>query len=158
MADKKDSELTIKSTIVDGDLFPLLDSETAVDAEKNKTVAASTIKAYAGGVAPTLLTTVIEIGDWDMDADSSKGAIHTIDEDKIRTINVSIRKDSTFTGVNYSVIPIEAGDTVGAFGGMVNGVSSTTISLFRVTGGRFDSTDYDETSYNRGWITIQHIE
>lgn len=47
MADRKDSELTIKSTIVDGDLIPLLDSETAVDDEKNKTVAASTIKEYA---------------------------------------------------------------------------------------------------------------
>ncbi len=45
MADKKDSELPIKSTIVDGDLIPLLDSETAVDEEKNKTVAAGTLKA-----------------------------------------------------------------------------------------------------------------
>lgn len=43
MADKKDSELTIKSAIVAGDLIPLLDSETAVEAEKNKMVAPSTI-------------------------------------------------------------------------------------------------------------------
>ncbi len=47
MADRKDSELTIKATIVDGDLIPLLDSETGVDAEKNKTVAASTLRAFS---------------------------------------------------------------------------------------------------------------
>ena len=47
MADKKDSELAIKSSVVAGDLIPLLDSETAVDADKNKMVAASTLLSFA---------------------------------------------------------------------------------------------------------------
>jgi hypothetical protein len=46
MADKKYSELTIKSTIVPGDLIPILDSETAVGSEKNKMVTPSTLKDF----------------------------------------------------------------------------------------------------------------
>ena len=48
MADRKDSELTIKSTVVAGDLIPLLDSEAAAPEDKNKMVAASTLQGFAG--------------------------------------------------------------------------------------------------------------
>jgi hypothetical protein len=62
MANKKDSELTVKGSIVDADLIPLLDSETAFDAEKNKTVLASTLKSYAGGLTEGTWTPILGFG------------------------------------------------------------------------------------------------
>ena len=34
----------------------------------------------------------------------------------------------------------------------------TNITLSRTNGGTYDSTGYDSTSYNRGWVTIWYEE
>ena len=36
-------------------------------------------------------------------------------------------------------------------------VNGANLSLVRETSGHFDSTSFDSTSYNRGWITIQYV-
>ena len=41
--------------------------------------------------------------------------------------------------------------------GGVRNIDGTNVILYRRTGGDFDATDYDATSYNRGWITIWYI-
>ena len=94
-----------------------------------------------------LITTIVNIGDWNMDTDTSVTIAHGIaDYTKIRAINVMIRNDAT-TSVSC---------LIGIYGA-IGTVDSTNIELTRATSGAFDSVNYDSTSYNRGYITIQHI-
>ena len=100
-----------------------------------------------------LHTKIIEIGDWNMDATITVAVVHGIaDFKKIRTVTVMIRNN---TDSIYH--PFIITDNSGAdlhIGGWINFVNSTTVSLDRITGGLFDTTSYNSTSYNRGWITI----
>ena len=98
---------------------------------------------------------VINIGDWDMDTDQFTGSIaHGIsDHTKIRSIDIMIRDDSWLI-----LTPLDIFVIAGFTGGGVQGLSSTNIVLGRVTAGYYDSTTYDATSFNRGFITIGYIE
>ena len=40
--------------------------------------------------------------------------------------------------------------------GSIGFIDSTSIDLNRLTGGAFDSTNYDATSFNRGYVTIEY--
>ena len=92
----------------------------------------------------SLITTIVNIGDWDMDLTDNVNVAHGLTFTKIRGWQVVIIDDTTveFLDLNFS--------------GSSN-LSSTNFSLFRTTAGDFDNTDYDSTSFNRGYITIQHI-
>jgi len=92
----------------------------------------------------------VDIGDWDMDATDFVIVVHGISSataKKIRGIDVIIRDDGDAVR-----IPINAYTTAGIAGGVdSSGLVSTT--LRRASGGKFDSTSYNQTSFNRGWIT-----
>ena len=99
-----------------------------------------------------LLTKVIDIGDWDMDTDSFKFIPHGIagGSTKIKDVQVAIRKDSDENDIIWK---IDSGSPT------TNGTLSwddDNINPSRVAGELFDSTTYDETSYNRGEITIRY--
>lgn len=99
----------------------------------------------------TYLTTVIQIGDWNMDSTASVNVAHGLTLSKIRTIEVKIRDDSA-----AGVYPIDIADlTTGLTDGNCQ-ANATNIVIARRTGGLFDSASYDSTGYNRGWITIYH--
>ena len=91
----------------------------------------------------------IELGDWDMDADTSIEVAHGLVGGQwqgARNIELVIRNDadtSYYTG--------HLGDSPEA---SVSGVEETNITIQRKTSGTFDGTDFDSTSYNRGWATI----
>lgn len=97
--------------------------------------------------ADTLITKVIDIGDWDMNTNSVIYVTHGVNAKKIRSINVIIRNDSDdcYTPLSYSGVSV-----------LNIAYSATKISLHRTYGGAFDTIDYSSTSYNRGWITIQY--
>lgn len=105
------------------------------------------IKAYVDSKVGTLNEKIINIGDWNMDSTLSVAVAHGITHTKIRSISVVVRSDSD---ANYH--------DFGAFGCVGMYASSTNIILLRETGGTFDNTSYDSTSYNRGWITIQYTD
>jgi hypothetical protein len=99
-----------------------------------------------------LNTKIVDIGDWNMDTTASVSVPHGLDSSKIRTVSASIRDDN---GVQVGDINLtNSAETTS------QGVSwgGTLIVLARGTNGTFDSTDYDSTSFNRGWITIQYID
>jgi hypothetical protein len=101
-----------------------------------------------------LRTKIIEIGDWDMDATLAVSVAHGIsDYTKIRNISAVVRPDAA-----NGIVPLIRVDTTtaAATGGYVTGADATNIGLGRVIGGFFDSTDYNSTSFNRGFITIQY--
>lgn len=98
-----------------------------------------------------LIKKVIEIGAWDMDANSAINISHGVDFTKIKSISVIIISDS---GLSY--FPIRKGDMIS---GLIDGnfwFDSTFITLQRRSGGSFNSAGYDDSVMNRGYITITY--
>jgi hypothetical protein len=98
---------------------------------------------------------VIDIGDWNMHVsdggtDQNLVAHGLSDIEKIRSIDVMIRRDS---GLTY-IYPLVKTNQTDPDGGIAS-VNVADIYLAVRTGGYFDTTGFDETSYNRGWITIE---
>jgi len=110
-----------------------------------KFITPSTLADVNGG----LLTKIVDIGDWDMDATITVSVVHGLDQTKIRGLSAIVRTDSgvvPFLQVNFGQ------DNCGLIS-----VDSTYVILSRVTGGVFDNTNYDSTSYNRGWIKVEYV-
>jgi len=112
----------------------------------------TTVQAIAD-LNGSLITTIVNIGDWDMDATASVSIAHGIaDYSKIRSVSVLIIPDAATT-----LIPLDTSFSGGVPAGSIGQIQSVNIPLFRTATGTFDSTNYDSTSFNRGYITIQHI-
>lgn len=118
------------------------------------------VKRLASGDESTsvnLLTKVVEIGEWDMQADVSKIVEHGLpDYKKIRAMYAIIRNDAD---TDYT--PIDRLSVALGPAGAINGVTglTTIVGLFAVSGGFYDTSDYNSTGgYNRGWLTIVYEE
>ncbi len=101
-----------------------------------------------------VITKVIPIGNWDMNATASVNITHGIaDSTKILSVAVSIISDNS--GVVSDLA--KSIDNVTAPGGGYF-ASSTLILLTRVAGGYYDQVAYDTAVFNRGYVTIQYFE
>lgn len=89
-------------------------------------------------------TEVVELGDWNMDMTTSINVAHGLVYENIIGAVVLVRNDAD-----------TARDTGG--GVVVGAIDSTNIAIVRVPGSKFDNTDYDSTSYNRGWLTVTYM-
>jgi hypothetical protein len=99
----------------------------------------------------------IDIGDWDMQADSSR-IINlnylNIDFAKITSIHVFIISDP---GVTIGGTELHELNDGGNFSFNWNGgVGDGDLQMFRDGGGFFDSTAFNSTAYNRGHITVSY--
>ena len=116
---------------------------------------AATYKANIDA-ALILNTKVIEIGTWDMVADSAAVFAHGITNapSRIRSVKVIIRNDSAL--IIYDFTNINAAETAGR----VITIETTNIVLGRSTNGYFDDTNFDTMGDdgNRGWVTIQYTD
>jgi hypothetical protein len=123
-------------------------SESVSLTSTKKTITPASLSPVLGG----LITTVLEIGDWNMDTSNSVLINHGLTYAKIRGIStVTIRDDNDEFRYNLTGqggVGIEFGSAL---------LNSTHVFLARVPGGVFDGAGYDRTSYNRGWIIINHI-
>jgi hypothetical protein len=104
------------------------------------------------GQGQNLNIKVLEIGDWDMDADTSTQVPHGLsDHTKIRAIKVIIRADD-----DSALYDFHGHILVGA-GALFQRsiyVNSLYVELSRDLSGPFDTTLFNLTAYNRGWVTI----
>lgn len=161
-AEDVNNKATDFSTLND-QLYPSVQAvETRISAETSSIVGAATsaadtlekIENVLDSFGATLTTVIVDIGDWNMDASGSVSVAHGIaDYSKIRTVDVMIIPDAATT-----LIPLVIGSSpAGATAGYIGQITSTNIILFRVAGASFDSVDYDSTSFNRGYITIQYV-
>lgn len=115
-------------------------------------VAAADVSLLNVNGGTKLNKTIVDIGDWNMDADATKNVTHGVaDFTKIRQVTAVVRNDADN---NYS--PLDA-IISGNIPGGVNSFNATTVVLNRVAGGFYDNSAYDSTSYNRGWIVIEHL-
>ena len=97
---------------------------------------------------------IVDIGDRDMDGTAILSVAHTIgDFKKIRSVQAFVRND---TDTLY--YPLNTPDFLytGTAEGGVNYWDTSIVRLGRVTGGVFDSADFNATSYNRGYIVIEY--
>ena len=97
----------------------------------------------------------MEIGDWNMVADQTWTLLDTIipDVTKIRSLSAIIRDDTNNSFDDFAT----AADSGAAEDNVKQlRIATTLITMTRDNGGPFDYIDYDSTSYNRGWITIQY--
>lgn len=99
---------------------------------------------------------VVDIGDWDMVADSTKVVAHglgTNGSKKILSVAGIVRRD----GDDDVFKPIPYPSVTGTDWELgFNTVDADNIDLWRLTGGHFDSTAYNDTSYNRGRLIITY--
>lgn len=105
----------------------------------------------------TLKRKVVEIGVWNMDATSRvEIEIGLSDVAVIRGVDVIITDD--FTGSSRSMNKLCSSGSFldGTPQGSVRQVRDSKVTLDRVTGGSFDSANYDRTDINRGWIIIDY--
>lgn len=103
-------------------------------------------------ISGTLNRKIIEIGDWNMDSLASVQVTHGLTVSKIRSISAIIRHDT-----DNVVDPAGGLQSTGFVDFGIGLVGFSTITLERRTGGFFDSTDYDSTSFNRGWIVVDFL-
>ena len=92
--------------------------------------------------------TELELGDWDMDANSNLNLAHGLSATEwktIRNLSVTIRDDVDSAVFDFSSYP---SNTILA--------NVTNLIMARLGGGVFDNTGFDSTSYNRGWITFNY--
>ncbi len=101
---------------------------------------------------------VIDIGDWNMDTTTQTTVPHLLSATEYKTITsleAMIRDDN-----NTIISPLDSipGSNPGVSpNGGFGAITSTTITLTRITGGGFDVTDFDNTPYNRGFISFWYI-
>ena len=91
----------------------------------------------------------INIGDWDMDATSAVSVNHGLSATEwktIRAVHMIIRNDNddTYYQPDFGT------------GGYIRFWGATAFTPTRVAAGQFDSTSFDSTSYNRGWLTFEY--
>jgi hypothetical protein len=103
----------------------------------------------------TLRRKLVAIGDWNMDSTAFVVVAHGLTGQNIRRVTAFIRNDSGATAIWY---PIDYEDING--GGTTTSGSilfgNTNIQLDRRTSGFFDDTNFNSTSYNRGYIIIDY--
>jgi len=123
-------------------------------------VAAEAVRSL-GGASTTMFCKVINIGDWNMGSSASVSVAHGLTLSKIIGVDAVLRSD----GDNYRA-PMGRGYTNPAtHWGLGVGLTATNVVLAQNTAGDWltyvnmlgaglASTDWDATSYNRGFITI----
>jgi hypothetical protein len=134
-----------------------IDSDTTILADGVITAGGGVV---AGTGNDTLLKKIVNIGDWNMDATVSVSIDHGLTSAKIVSAAASVRNDA---GDTYYSIPVMDGNTLSlGFGTIPSSYipkawDATHFFLTRLTGGMFDSSDFDATTYNRGFIIIEYI-
>lgn len=165
MADKKLFELEL-GTPTDSDLIAYGKTGSSY-----KNISVGDFKTLVEPTG-TLKTMITEIGDWNMNTTASKlvtlnGVIPpggflpiAIPPENIRGVDVIIINDA---GLNvYDFIATQNGTTPSVpliqIAKFTFIFVTTTVTLYRANGGWFDSADFQNTGYNRGWITVNYVD
>jgi len=141
-----------------------IDSDTTISADGKLSGSALSVTstASAGGIITggggiiagtgnsALLKKVVDIGDWNMDSTASVSVAHGLTLAKIRAYDVFIRNDS---GELWRTTQYDATTFISAYAK----ADATNIVITRYSPSFFDSTDFNATSYNRGWIIIEYV-
>jgi len=95
---------------------------------------------------------LVNIGNWDMDTTASVSVTHGLSLGNIVGVRAVISSD---TGALYSLSQLYYPGSPDNQGG-ISSIGTTTISLYRVAGGLFDSASFNYASMNRGYIIFDY--
>jgi hypothetical protein len=118
---------------------------------------------YNVSVSGALTFAVINIGDWNMDTSIGVNvSLSGIDSSKIRSVSVLIRPDGDQDQNHYDLcIAGNGGVVTGGYiigvDGIMGVVDAGKIYLSRVNSSIFDDAAFNQTSFNRGWITVSYV-
>lgn len=98
-------------------------------------------------------TKIINIGVWNMNSTASVLVNHGLNATKIRSVSVGILNDAATTVDDLKV----GSSTMNELDGNVF-AGATQLTLTRRSGGLFDSTNYNDGTMNRGYITIHYVD
>ena len=99
---------------------------------------------------------VVEIGDWNMDSTGNVDVAHGLTLSKIRNAYGCLRNDDGTA--HYGIVWGAGSSTTDRIEPRIYEINATNIRLLREGTSPFDGTDFDATSYNRGWITIDYVD
>jgi len=105
----------------------------------------------------TLIPKIVQIGTWDMDTTVAVEVTHGLPSGAlIRDVSVTIQDDTQTYDDPIDRINAITGLTEGGTSNWRGTISNpgTVIGISRTTGGYFDSTNFNSTGINRGWVTI----
>jgi hypothetical protein len=108
---------------------------------------------------------VIEIGSWDMSSGTGSSILQRVTSLVVADTQIVNIYAIIFNDGGTIQRPLDSGDPTTSANGGVDDITSSgggtpthTIELFRRVGSDFDSTDYDDTGVNRGFIHIKYFE
>jgi len=138
-----------------------LSGDLTVDGDINGSLIGDVDSRYISGLVETskqIKKIIIEIGDWNMDTDDQIAKTFSdLDSSKVRGVSVIIRSDDNATFNSLLGTGIYATGANGNRGGVTfSGSTPLYITLNRYQGGMFDTSDYNATSFNRGWVYIEY--
>lgn len=97
----------------------------------------------------------VDMGDWNMDSTGFLKVSHGLDYSDTwkgtRNVEFTVRNDADTT---YYVDGAFSSEAMLADDIAVSGVTNKKVVMIRREGASFDSSDFDSTSYNRGWVTV----
>lgn len=99
-----------------------------------------------------IVTTVLELGAWNMDATATITVNTGLDFTKIRAVDCVIRRDDD--GVYYNLGSTNA--TTGVANGSIISYSLSGVELVRIPGGLFDDVAFSNAVINRGFLHVQY--
>jgi len=98
-------------------------------------------------------TKIVNIGDWNMDSAANVSFAHGLTLANIRGITGMIRNDADTVYYPLANDP----DSSGTMDAWFNGVDGTNVRIDRLGSGSFDGTDFNATSFNRGWVVLHYV-
>jgi hypothetical protein len=95
---------------------------------------------------------IVNIGDWNMVSTNSVNVAHGLTFTKIRNVSVLIIDDAA-----SQISPLNTIQPAGTVSGFWY-ANSTNVVIYKWANAAFDNTNYDSTSYNRGWVLIDYVD
>jgi hypothetical protein len=122
-------------------MYAAIDEDNMVSDSAVRVPTQQSVKAYTDAQAGSLK---LDIGAWDMDAATQVSVVHGITYTNIRGVSGVVRSDSGATV--YPITPsFESSPLTNE--SVIKNIDSVDILLERKTGGVFDNTNFDLTSY-----------
>ena len=127
----------------------------------NKGIAVPSISFDSGAI--NVITSVFEIGVWDMDLTPLVTIDTGIEPHSVVAVKVSIFHDAIQEGVDELPSALIAakltdeGSTRWIWNASTASAQSTIVTLQRTTSGQFDGAAYNDAVINRGYLTVWHV-
>lgn len=110
---------------------------------------------YVGDYNDGIKKRYINIGDWNMDTDPLKLINFPVDLTYSTIISASCMIRNNIDDARYPLHTIYSGAAI--VQGIIVDDDEGAFRVSRLNGSIFDSTNFNSTSYNRGWIVIEYI-